>query len=276
VLVAQGMRAAGARVCCVGLRDHFDAALPALCDEFAVVGIYRLGRWIHELKRHGVEQAVLVGRVSKRRMHTPLEPLWRVPDWRAVRVWCGRLGADRRTATVLTALADELRDNGIRLVEATTYITGHLAQEGVMTRKRISPQQEMDIAAGRPLLERVVSLDIGQSIAVCRGRVIAVESLEGTDAMIERAGTLDGSGWTLIKAPAPLHDMRFDVPAVGVVTVERLCKAQAGCLALEAGRVIMIDKPAVIAAAERAGIAIVGFRPQSPAPVLPFQPQAAR
>ncbi len=259
VLIAQGMRAAGARVCGVGLRDHFDAALPALCDDFAVAGIYRLGRWIRLLRRSGVERAVIVGRVSKRRMHRPLEPLMLVPDWRAARVWYRRLGADRRTAAVLSAVADELRASGITLVDSTGFVPTHLAEEGVMTRNRTSPQQETDIAAGWPLLERVVSLDIGQSIAVCRGRVIAVESLEGTDAMIERAGVLDGAGWTLLKAPAPHHDMRFDVPAVGTVTIDRLGRAGGGCLAIEAGRVIMIDKPQVIEAAERRGIAIVGF-----------------
>jgi hypothetical protein len=260
ILIAQGMRAAGARVVGLGLRDHYDPALPAHCDDFAEAGIYRLGRWIRLLRRFGVERAVTVGRVSKRRMHTPLEALRLAPDWRAVRVWYRRLGADRRTATVLSAVADELRDSGITLVDSTAYIPAHLAEEGVMTRQRTSPQQDRDIATGWPLLGRVVSLDIGQSIAVCRGRVIAVESLEGTDAMIERAGALNGSGWTLLKAPSPQHDMRFDVPAVGTVTIERLGRSGGGCLALEAGRVIMIDKPAVIEAAERAGIVVVGFR----------------
>lgn len=128
-----------------------------------------------------------------------------------------------------------------------------------MTDVKTSRQQDVDIAKGWSLLRRVVSLDIGQSIAICGGKIIAVESLEGTDAMIERAGRLNGSGWTLLKAPSEGHDMRFDVPAIGAVTIERMIRARAGCLGLDAGRVIMIDKPKVIEAAQRAGIPIVGI-----------------
>jgi DUF1009 family protein len=127
-----------------------------------------------------------------------------------------------------------------------------------MTRVATSSDQELDISKGWSLLRRVVALDIGQSIAICGGKVIAVESLEGTDAMIERAGRLNGTGWTLLKAPAVDHDMRFDVPAIGPTTIERMVRAHAGCLALDAGRVIMIDKAKVIEAAEAAGISIVG------------------
>ena len=127
-----------------------------------------------------------------------------------------------------------------------------------MTGIGASPQHEADIASGWPVLRRLVGLDIGQSIAICRGKVIAVESLEGTDAMIERAGRLNGVGWTLLKSPSDDHDMRFDVPAIGSVTIDRLDRARAGCVALCAGQVIMIDKPKVIEAAEQAGIPIIG------------------
>ncbi len=258
VLVAQGMRKAGARVCGIGLRDHYDPALREQCDHFVVMGFLRLGRWIKYLRGHGIRQTVLVGRVSKARMHQPLRMIRQIPDWRALRVWYRRLGNDRRNATVLKALADELRDNGITLIDSTTYITEHLADEGVMTRIGTSARHDTDISEGWPLLRRMVSLDIGQSLAICDGKVLAVESLEGTDAMIERAGGLNGSGWTLLKAPAEGHDMRFDVPAVGPVTIERMARAGAGCLALRAGSVIMIDKAKVLAAAERLGIPIVG------------------
>ncbi len=259
ILVAQGMRAAGARVCGIGLRDLFDPALPALCDRFTVVGVLRLGSWIRALRRHGIRQAVLVGRVAKARMqHHPLRLIRQMPDFRAAKVWYRRLSNDRRSTTLLAALADELKDNGITLIDSTTYISEHLADDGLMTKIRTSPQQQQDISHGWPMLRRVVALDIGQSIAICGRTVIAVESLEGTDAMIERAGSLNGAGWTLLKAPDEDHDMRFDVPAIGPVTIERMAQARAGCLALHAGRVIMIDKTKVLAAAERLGIPIVG------------------
>jgi DUF1009 family protein len=259
MLVATGMKAAGARVCGVGLRGHYDADLPALCDDFDVAGVFRLGRWIKTLRRHGVSEAVLVGRVSKARMHDPLRMLRQMPDWRATKVWFRRLRDDRRSAALLAAVADELQDSGITLIDSTTYIADQLAGEGLLTRVGIEPRQQADIDRGWPVLEQVAELDIGQSIAVCHGRILAVESLEGTDAMIERAARLNGGGgWTLLKAPRRDHDMRADVPAVGEVTIERLAAAQAACLALKAGRVIMIDKPRVIAAADRAGIPIVG------------------
>ena len=258
VLVAQGMKAAGRRVCVVGLRGHHDPSLADLCDHLVVAGVYRLGHWISGLRKHGVQRAVLAGWVSKARMHDPLRAFREIPDWRAFKLWYGRLGEDRRTAALLIALADVLRDNGITLIDSTTYVTDHLAGKGLMTSVDVSPQQSSDISEGWRLLRRMVPLGIGQSVAICGGKVIAVESLEGTDAMIERAGLLNGAGWTLLKAPSDDHDMRFDVPAIGTVTVERLASAGGGCVALHAGRVIMIDKPKVIEAANRAGIPIVG------------------
>ncbi|MHC4413725.1 MAG: LpxI family protein [Planctomycetota bacterium] len=259
LLVAQGMKATGARVCAVGLREHFDPALPSLCDFFDVAGVYRIGRWISTLRRHGAVEAVLVGRVSKARMHDPLRLIRQMPDWRAAKLWYRRLRDDRRSSAVLAAVADELREGGITLVDSRTYVVKHLAHEGTLTCVPLKPEHESDIGCGWPLLQRVVELDIGQSIAMCRGKVLAVESLEGTDAMIERVGRLNGgAAWTLLKGPRDDHDMRADVPVIGEVTIDRLARAGAGCVALRAGAVIMIDKPQVIRAADEAGIPIVG------------------
>jgi DUF1009 family protein len=194
VLVAQGMRAAGRRVCTVGLRGHHDPVLADLCDHFFVAGVYRIGRWIGVLRRHGVQRAVLAGRVSKARMHDPLRIFRQMPDWRAARLWYGRLGEDRRSAALLIALADVLRDNGITLIDSTTYIPDHLAGKGLMTSVGISPHQSSDISQGWRLLRRMVSLGIGQSVAICGGQVIAVESLEGT-SMCRRSARSPSSGW---------------------------------------------------------------------------------
>ena len=259
LLVAQGMREAGLRVIGIGLRDHHDPGLAAMCDQFAVHGVLRISRWIKTLRRAGTREVVIVGRVGKAAlMHQPLRWVRQMPDWRAARVWYRRLGNDRRNKTVMSALADELRDNGLTLIDSTVYIKRHLAHKGVMTRVGTSEQHDADISDGWPMLRRVVSMDIGQSIAISGGRVIAVESLEGTDAMIERAGGLNGTGWTLLKAPAEDHDMRFDVPAIGPTTIEHMARARGGCLALNTGRVIMIEKDKVLATAERLGIPIVG------------------
>ncbi|MCH7546511.1 MAG: UDP-2,3-diacylglucosamine diphosphatase LpxI [Planctomycetes bacterium] len=259
LLVAQGMKSAGVRIVCVGLRDQFDADLPGVCDEFSRAGIARPGRWIRLLKKGGVTQAVMVGGVKKSRMHDPLRLIRHLPDWRAVRLWYNHLRHDRRNAAVLAAIADELARNGITIIDSTTYIPDHLAGEGEMTHTQPSSQQQADIDFAWSLLTQAVELGIGQSMAVRERDVIAVEAVEGTEAMIKRAGELcKAKGWTLLKTAAADHDMRADVPSVGVETIAQMKEAGAGCLALGTGRVILIDKPQVIEAAEKAGIAIVG------------------
>ncbi|MCA9285192.1 MAG: UDP-2,3-diacylglucosamine diphosphatase LpxI [Phycisphaerales bacterium] len=259
ILVAKGARSAGRPVACIGLRDQFDPGLPALCDRFDTAGIVQLGRWIRLLRRNGVREAVMVGRVAKARMHDPLRLFRQLPDWRAARLWYRRLRHDRRNAVLLAAVADELASEGITIIDSTTYIPNHLAPSGVIGSVRPSPAQRADIEFGWPLLAQTVELDIGQAIAVRDRDVLAVEAVEGTDAMIERAGALSrAKGWTLLKTAKSGHDRRADVPSVGIQTVERLAASGGGCLAIGAGQVILLDRPAVVAAADRSGIAIVG------------------
>jgi UDP-2,3-diacylglucosamine hydrolase len=261
VIVARGMRAAGRRVCCIGLADQYVPELPALCDDFAEAGVVQLGKWLRLARRFGVREAVMVGRVSKARMHDPLRIFRQLPDWRAFNLWYRKLRHDRRSATLLTALAEDLAKEGLVLIDSTTFIPDHMASEGVMTRRAPTAEQESDIAFGWPLLKQVGSLDIGQSIAVREKDVIAVEAVEGTDRMIERAGELcRRKGWTLLKTARPGHDMRADVPTIGVSTIEKMHAAGGGCIAIGVGRVILVDRPAVLAAADRLGIAVVGVR----------------
>jgi DUF1009 family protein len=259
ILCAEGMRAAGRRVACIGLAGQFDPSLPRHCDDFAVAGVLRLGRWIRLARRMGFSDAVMVGRVSKARMHDPLRLVRQLPDLRAALLWYRRLRHDHRSGTVLTAVAEELLASGVRLIDSTTFIPEHMASPGVIGGVRPSPQQEADIAFGWPLLARVLEVDIGQSLAVRDRDVIAIEAVEGTDAMIDRAGELcRAKGWTLLKSARPAHDMRADVPTIGVSTVERVAKAGGRCIAVGAQRVILLDRPAVIATADRLGVALVG------------------
>jgi DUF1009 family protein len=260
LLEARGMRSAGRRVACVGLAGQFDPALREACDAFGVAGLVQIGRWIRLLRRWGVEEAVMIGSVKKTRiMYDPLRVFRQLPDWRAAMLWYRVLRHDKRDQTLLAAVADELDRNGVRLIDTTRYIPDHLAGAGVLTRHRPSPQQQADIAFGWPILMRMNDLDIGQAIAVKERDVIAVEAMEGTDEMIRRAGELcRKQDWTLLKGPRPDKDLRFDVPTVGVRTIENLRAAGAGCLALAAGKVILADREAVIRAADEAGLAIVG------------------
>ena len=259
VIVAQGIRAAGRRVCCIGLRDQYVPELPQYCDEFAEAGFVQLGRWIRLARRFHIREAIMVGRVSKARMHDPLRLFRQLPDWRAINLWYRTLRHDHRSATLLTTLADDLAKDGLVLIDSTTFIPDSLAVNGVMTKRAPTAEQSSDIAFAWPLLRSVGDLDIGQAIAVRDKDVIAVEAVEGTDAMIDRAGQLcRKKGWTLLKTARSGHDMRADVPTIGVSTIERLQAAGGRCIALGVGRVILVDRPAVIALADKLGIVVVG------------------
>lgn len=259
LLVARGIRSAGRGVAAVGLAGQFDPSLPRECDTFREVGLASLGRWIRTFRRWQVREAVMVGRVSQKRKYATFQWLHHPPDWRAIWLWYRYLRHDRRTRMVLTALADELGRNGVTLIDSRTYIEDHLATAGVMTRHSPTAESQRDIDFGWPLLEQLLALGIGQSMAV-RGRdVVAVEAAEGTDGMIERAGEVCGRRpWVLLKASAKDHDMRADVATIGVETITRLHAAGGRAIAVGVKRVILIDRPAVIGEADRLGVAIVG------------------
>ena len=263
-LVARGMRAQGRSTLCLGLRGQWAEGLPGECDEFREAGVLQLGKWIRTFRRAGVTEVTMVGRVSKKRMHDPwmlLKALRDLPDWRTADLWFRKLRHDRRSATLLRAVADDLAAHGVVLIDSTRYIPEHMATEGPMGRVQPDARAQGDIAFGWPLLQKVGGLDIGQAISVRDRDVIAVEAVEGTDAMIRRSGELcRASGWTLLKTARPGHDMRADVPTIGVQTIEGLAAAGARCVAVGVGRVILVDRTAVIAAADRAGIAVVGVK----------------
>ncbi len=260
VLVARGMKQHGLAVACVAFRGHADPELRQLCDRWAEVSLYRPGGWIRRLRRWHAHEAVMVGRVAKTRMHDPLRYVRDLPDWRALRLWYRRLRHDRRDHAVLAAVADELERGGVSLIDSTTHIPEHLADEGVLGTRSPTSAQQQDINLGWPLLRNIAAMDVGQAMAIRGGDVIAVEAVEGTDEMIRRAGSLcPARGWCLLKTAADDHDRRADVPTIGVESVQTLSDAGCGCIAVGAGRVILLDRPAVIEACDRAGMAIVGI-----------------
>jgi len=211
------------------------------------------------LKKWNIDEAVMVGGVEKTIMHDPFRLLRMMPDVRGLRLWYRRLRHDRRDATVLAAIADELQGEGVTLIDSTTHIKEHLASAGTIGSVQPTARQTNDIAFGWPLLCETASLHIGQSIAVREGDVLAVEAIEGTAALIKRAGELcKRKGWSLLKTAASDHDMRADVPSIGTETIAQCGAAGCGCIALGANNVILLDKPAVIDAANIAGISIIG------------------
>lgn len=257
---ARGIRRAGRGVVCVALSGQYDPALPGLCDRFRTVGLIQLGKWIRTLRRWGCREAVMVGKVHKTRMYDPLVWFRYRPDLRAGKLWFVKLRGDKRPDRMLGAVAAEMELAGVAMIDSTRYIPDLLAEAGTLTEREPTASQWADIRFAVPIVRQLGGLDIGQSLAVHDRDVIAVEAIEGTDAMIERAGQLcRRGGWTLVKLAKPHQDMRFDVPTVGRTTIERMAAHGGTCLAVEAGRTILLDKADLLAAAEQAGIAVVGL-----------------
>lgn len=260
IRVAEGMRRDGRTVCCVGLSGQFESDLPAQCDRFRTVGLMRPGQWIRTLRRWGVSEAVMIGRVSKKRMHDPLRLVRSIPDLRVLRLWYRHLRHDKRTPAVLAALANELASSGVTLIDSTTFIPDHMATAGPMTRAQPTPDQQADIDFAWPILEDALRLHIGQAIAVRERDIIAVEAVEGTTRMIERAGALcRRKGWTLLKNAPIDQDRRADVPTIGEATIRAMKEAGGGCIAVGAGDVIVVEKEATLRLADELGVAIIGI-----------------
>ena len=260
MLVARGARAAGRKVVCAAFSGHAWADLAADVDQMQWVGLLRFGQWIRVLRRAGCREAVMVGRVNKAEMYDRWRYFRYIPDWRSLRLIWRVWRHDGRPQAILQAVISEMAEAGITLIDSTRYCTEHLASAGVMTRRQPTDAQWADIRTGFEICRTISRLDIGQCIALINRDVIAVEALEGTNAMIQRAGELcKVGGWTLIKVANAQQDMRVDVPTVGTTTIEKLAAARAGCLVLEPGKTILLEKPKVLELADRYKIAIVGY-----------------
>ncbi|MFA5863677.1 MAG: UDP-2,3-diacylglucosamine diphosphatase LpxI [Phycisphaerae bacterium] len=257
-LVVRGAKKAGLEVCVLGIRDQASAELAQLADRFWWVPIARVGRWIKLTKKFGAGELILAGGVKKTDAFSGWR-IWRyIPDLRAIRIWYRRAKQDRRNLAILSALADELQEEGITVVNSVKYCEQAMAEAGVMTRRNVSRQILEDIEFAWPIAQKIAELDVGQSLAVREKDIIAVEAIEGTDAMIERAGRLVRGNWTLIKVSQKHQDMRFDVPTVGPETIEKMHQYHGSALVVQAGKTIMIEKEKMIALADKYGIAVVG------------------
>jgi len=256
-LVAEGARRARRPVVALGIRGLADPALRDVVDRFHWTGIVRLGGWIRKFRRYGVREAIMAGSVRKSEMYGRWRLMRYLPDWTSIRLWFFEV-ADRRNDTILRAAADVMARKGITLTNSVAYCRDHLPGPGVLTRRGPSAAQQRDIAFGWPIAREIGRLDIGQSIAVKEQEVIAVEAIEGTDRMIERAGTLcRQGGWTLIKVAKPNQDWRFDVPTVGPETIENLHRHGGRVLVFEAHRTLVVDREELIRRAERLRIVVV-------------------
>ena len=257
--VADGIIASGRKLVIVGISGFANPWLEGLADEFAWVGISRMSKWIRVLKRHNVRKAVMIGSVRKSNMHARFRFLRYLPDLRSAKIWYCKLRHDKRDNPVLLAVAEELAREGIELMSSVEYCQQHLAHEGIMTKLSPSAAAQLDVEFGWKIARASADLDIGQSLAVKERDILAVEAVEGTDAMIARAGALcKKGGWTMIKVARPNQDMRFDVPTVGPQTIKNLAAAKCATLVVEAKKTLIADKPVTLALADKLKIAIIG------------------
>ena len=255
-LVLEAARAAGRDVTVVAIKEEAFPDLEALAARPPVAALHwvslgQLGTCIRLLKDAGVHEAVMAGQVKHTKLFSDI-----VPDLTLLGVLM-KLKA-RNTDALIAGVADVLRDKGITLIDSTAFLAPLLAREGVLGRVAPSAEALADLEFGRRIADQVAGLDIGQTIAVKAAAVVAVEAMEGTDRVIARAGELAGAGVRIVKVAKPNQDMRFDVPVVGVSTIAAMKAAGADTLSVDADKTLMIDGPAIVTAADEAGIAIVG------------------
>ena len=219
-----------------------------------------LSKLIDTFKAEGVTRAIMAGQVKHKQIFSAIKP-----DWRLAKLLVS-LGT-RNTDSLLGAVAKVLADEGIMLENSTALLEPLLAKSGVLTKRAPTEQERKNIDYGREVARRLAEYDIGQAVVIAEAACVAVEAMEGTDATIERAGqlmrSLEGEASTLnraltvVKIAKPAQDMRFDVPVIGVATIKAMKRAGASCLAIDAGRCLLLDGEAIIREADEAGICVI-------------------
>jgi UDP-2,3-diacylglucosamine hydrolase len=256
VAIASEARSMGYSVIAVGLEPLADKSLTGAVDEVHWINVGRLGTIIATLKKAGVSEAVMAGKVPKSLLYKNRI----TPDLRAVKVLFSL--RDRKDDSILLAITRELEKDGINLLKTTDFTSRLLTPEGILTRKPPSETEWKDIAFGWQVAKEIGKLDIGQTVVVKNLAVMSVEAIEGTDEAIRRGGAFACGGAVVVKVSKPRQDMRFDVPVVGTDTMRTMIEVRARVLAIEAKKSILLDREKMIADAQKARITIVGYRPE--------------
>jgi len=267
-LLLEAARAHGLEVVVAAIKEETDPEMNERAASDAAVRVHwlslgELSKLIETFHNEGVNRAVMAGQVKHKQIFSSIRP-----DWRLAKLLLSL--STKNTDMLLGAVAKVLGDEGIELISSTAYLEPLLAKAGVLTARAPSEQEQKDIAYGREVAKAISGYDIGQTVVVASQACVAVEAMEGTDATIERAGAImqtmaaegDASTFdrtlTVVKVAKPKQDMRFDVPVIGLKTIEAMAQAQATCLAIEAGRTLIFDRNTVILRANEANIAVVG------------------
>ena len=255
-LVLDAARSMGHDVTVIATKEEASADLDqAAAAAHAVIhwiSIGQLGRCISLMKEAGATHAVMAGQVK----HTKIFAGGIMPDMTFMSLLMKL--PSKNTDGLIGAVAAVLKDNGIELIDSTSLLTPLLAARGVMTERMPNDEEQKDFEFGYRVADAIAALDVGQTIAVKHRAVVAVEAMEGTDEVIGRAGHLAGPGVRIVKVAKPHQDMRFDVPVVGLATVQAMRAAGASALSVDAGKTLMFDRDTLLASANEAGITIVG------------------
>jgi DUF1009 family protein len=266
-LLLDAARAEGREVVVAAIREETDEEINSRAAEDSGVTVHwlslgELSRLIETFQKAGVRQAVMAGQVKHKQIFSSIRP-----DWRLAKLLLSL--RTRSTDMLLGAVAKVLSEEGIELISSTAFLEPLLAEEGVLTERAPDEQERRNIDYGLKVARAVAGFDIGQTVVVAAQACVAVEAMEGTDEAIERAGrlmgTIEGEASTLerrltvVKVAKPNQDMRFDVPVVGIRTIETMIRARASCLSVEAGRTLLFDRAALLERARQKGIAIIGL-----------------
>lgn len=251
-LVAQEAKREGYRVVCCGIAQESDPELAKVTDSYCEVKLGQLKRLRDFFKEEGVSEASMAGKVEKVRLFQGEVR----PDLEMAKVLLKV--RDFRDDSLLGGIADYLSSQGIELHDSTRFLKEALPGKGILGRTQLSREAQEDIDFGWKVAKALAALDIGQTVVVKQKVVLALEAIEGTDETIRRGGDLGQGGVTVIKVAKPNQDMRFDIPVVGLGTLDRLIEARAKALAFEAEKTLFIEREAFVKKADQARIALVG------------------
>ncbi len=263
IVVAEALAAQGAEVYCLGIKNHADPAIRKLCAAFDWTGLGKIGKVIRFFRGHGVSQATMAGKVHKVLLYERFSWLHHLPDWQGVKTfWPFFITRSKslQDDSLLGGIVEAFAGGGVIVRPATDYVPGLLVELACLTARQPTADQWHDIQFGWRLAKAMGGLDVGQSVAVKDRSPLAIEAVEGTDQCIRRAGQLCPSGgFTVVKVAKPKQDMRFDVPTIGIGTLESMADAGGRVLAVEAGRTIIVERERVIELANRRELAIVAL-----------------
>jgi UDP-2,3-diacylglucosamine hydrolase len=252
LIFAEAAQAEGVEIIAVAHEGETPAEIAALAPAVTWIKVGELGKMLNTFQQAGVTQAVMAGGISKAGAFAHFQP-----DARGM-AFISRLSS-LKDDVILRGVAQELESEGITIVESTRFLSALVPHDGTLTTTAPDAQQWEDIRFGFTVAKAIGRWDIGQSVVVKRGTVLAVEGVEGTNATIRRGGTLGGAGTVIVKVSKPQQDLRFDVPAVGPETIAVMQEVNATVLAVESGKTLMLDKPLLVQAANAAAISVIAM-----------------